>query len=112
MQRLMQNGALQTEGTPSMGAPSAIGYIPTLLMAIKASRPEEQSNHRRSDGRTYAEGGSGTSPSTKGRQKLTCSKTECSRPRSWGLDMDSASKKAQEESRACSPGLEPDRLPV
>lgn len=56
MQRLMQNGALQTEGTPSMGAPGAIGRVPPLLMAIKACRSEEQSKHRRSNGRTYAEG--------------------------------------------------------
>jgi hypothetical protein len=48
MQRLMQNGALQAEGTPSIGAPGALGHVPPLLMAIKACRSEEQSKHRRS----------------------------------------------------------------
>lgn len=44
----MQNGALQAEGTPSIGAPGALGHVPPLLMAIKACRSEEQSKHRRS----------------------------------------------------------------
>jgi hypothetical protein len=55
MQRLMQNGALQAEGTLCLGAPGAHGHMPPLLMAIKACRTEEQSKHRRS--KTTGEGG-------------------------------------------------------
>ena len=40
-----------------------------------------------------------------------CSETELPMAVEQGRDMESASKEAQEESRACSPGLAPDKLP-
>jgi hypothetical protein len=40
-----------------------------------------------------------------------CSKTGMLKAADMGRDMESASKEGQEESRAYSPGLEPDKLP-